>query len=684
MNSGAVAAAWKSGHWRSALRPGEHDIKTGRANWIEDGSLLLEALASSVAIRKGGQALPHVFDRSHALQALTRTAALLGSGSPLIALSELPPSADAALSALAATMEAHPCVPECESTGCLTALLNILAADLPVLVRLLATRLRYWGEALNELSYRLDQDQRILSKEFGVHGKLTQLSFPAGDEHRRGRATAILQFSCGTILVYKPRTQSLLARLNGITAELNAHYPDVAVRFPRASDQGNYGWAAFVEPVKLDLERHSSSVYRRLGQAGALTWALAGRDIHFGNIVLSEDALYIIDEEVFGLGVVSDNPSMPIELREELRFFEASPAYTGIFPYRTPLPGRSQPADFSLYSSILAAVAGSESSEYHRQAADQFASAFLEGYDEALTAVAATVHSSREFRCKVRDLAKEDCRLIPLPTARYGDLLGQSLHPHILASGSAREQFFQNELKNDSAFKPWRGALLPDEIDELFDGDVPLFHVRVDDKIARGASGRGYELLDYTGVDVLRHRMAIMGTERLSLHWQAGAALKCADMNRGAFSRSGMPPSYPASIDQSTTDTAILLDAAEVLLARVRGLAIETIDGSIAWADMRYDPRRRWHVGFAGTSLRSGTAGILLAASLLGSQGQWPGLVTSAKRLSELLRGQWLQEAERISQGAGASCSGSFPRNWSWQLNSSRRSLAARSARSSI
>ncbi|MFB7260720.1 DUF4135 domain-containing protein [Streptomyces nojiriensis] len=520
---------------------------------------------------------------------------------------------------------------------------------MPSLFRLLATRLTYWSQALAELDRRLEQDRPLLQRAFGLHGEVVRLEFPAGDEHHHGRATAVLHFASDGAVVYKPRPQSLIIRLGNIADKLRDHSPALAVAFPEALDRGDYGWAFFVEAIDPADQPDLSTQFRRLGQAAALTWALAGRDIHLGNIVLSDSSLHIIDEEVFGLGVVTDNPALPTPLREELRFFESSPVHTGVFPYLTPLPGRENGVDFSPYSRLRAALApGQPAPAGPRELLDADAVAFLHGYEEMLQAFGDVSSHSRAFRRQVEDLTGERCRLVPLPTARYGELLARSLTEERLASGSARESFFTEQLHADSAFKPWRGPLVPEESADLFGGDVPLFHAPVDSRLVRGLSGNAHALLDHTGATVLQHRTARLAVEMPALLWQATASLECAARNRG------QRPTAQSGLTATTAsaDLGLCVDASHALLSRLRDLAIQTLDGHLAWADVRHDIRRKWHIGHAGTSILSGSSGILLVALLLRAVPQTR-LATTADDLTSLLSGPWLDETEQLTQGEG-------------------------------
>ncbi|MFE5489048.1 DUF4135 domain-containing protein [Streptomyces virginiae] len=614
------------------------------------GASVLQALSTSQLVN--GTSGGHSIDLKRARTSLTAVAASwLPASCPshLLTPETLPPAIGLALDALTQWARRQPCSPSCDQDRC-APLFAAVPTAMPSLIRLLATRLDYWSRALAELAQRLEQDRLLLRSAFGLNGDLARLDFPAGDEHHCGRATAVLHFTSGAAVAYKPRPQSMIIRLRAISDHLRGQEPTLAVSFPEALDRGSYGWALYVEAIDPATEPDFCAQYRRLGQAAALTWALAGRDIHLGNIVLSENALHIIDEEVFGLGVVTDNPALPTTLREELRFFESSPVHTGVFPYLTPLPGRADGIDFSPYSRLRTALTDKPAPAGPHELLDGDAAAFLHGYEEMLQAIADSTTHSRTLHHHLKAMAAERCRLVPLPTARYSELLGQSLAEEHLVSGRAREAFFTNHLQADSAFKPWRNALIADEVAVLFEGDVPLFHAPVDSRFVQGTSGSGYALLDHTGDTVLRHRTARLTAELPSLRWQAAASLACAARNRHPA------PTFQPDLDPAADapgDPAKLVHAAHILLARARDLAVTTLDGHPAWADTRHDARRKWHIGHGGTSIHSGSSGILLAALLLQTPFPKTPLATTADDLTMILAKPWLDETEQLAQSTG-------------------------------
>ncbi|MFI6686637.1 type 2 lanthipeptide synthetase LanM [Streptomyces sp. NPDC050485] len=638
---------WQT-HWKMALRPTESDATGTQRLWVEDGAAVLDSLIASGSVTRSSSG-HHTVDVSLVRQALVAVAASFTPAAPYLGPNTMPPQIDDMARVLAEWCQILPCDPAC-GRACTPAVFARVTAALPCLIRLLATRLRYWADTLRELDRRLEQDREVLQAHFGVHGEIDRLEFPAGDEHRKGRAAALLRFTSGGAVAYKPRSQSLLHRLGRIAAQLNTNRPALEVCFPPALDRGTYGWADYIHSAEA-VDRASALVhYRRLGQAAALSWVLAASDIHLGNIVLADDALHIIDEEVFGLGIVHDNPSLPSTLREELRFLQASPVHTGIFPYRTPLPGRAEGVDFSPYSALGAAAPTLSPSLAENGTRDSHGVAFLDGYDEMLATFADRVQTDQVLRQQIIDLSSDSCRLVPLSTARYSELLSQSLHPDHLTSGKARQDFFEAELLANSAFHPWRDTLIADEVDDLFNGDVPLFCGPIDGCFVQGGSGEHHEILDHTGREVLLHRLKQLPFEQASARWQASAAIECAARNRNPRR---VPPRPRSTPDQHLDDSSLCLEGAHQLLLQLRDLAVETIDGGLAWADIRHDPRRLHHVGHCGTSIRSGTSGILLTATLLQSSATNVTLATTAAELADRLAAPWLREVEHLSRSEG-------------------------------
>jgi hypothetical protein len=87
-----------------------------------------------------------------------------------------------------------------------------MAQDYPVLFRSLYVRAMNWVDYTIELLSRFGADwERIRTGLFPESdpGRLTAIAAGAGDTHRQGRTVAILQFSSGLKLVYKPRSMSL-------------------------------------------------------------------------------------------------------------------------------------------------------------------------------------------------------------------------------------------------------------------------------------------------------------------------------------------------------------------------------------------------------------------------------------------------------------------------------------------
>ncbi|WTO32911.1 type 2 lanthipeptide synthetase LanM [Streptomyces achromogenes] len=646
-----AAAEWLEEHWRAALRKQEDPASSTGYPWVSDGAMLLRALGEADVVIEQDNGRYKV-DRERVRGVFIDVARSMVPTSlavRLVTQSTMPPLLETGIAALEEWVASVRWTGEAGILRDRGAIFARMSRELPCLVRLVACRLRYWSAAMGELAVRIETDKELLESHFGVRGNVADIVSPAGDEHCRGRATALIRFEYGDVVAYKPRDHALAVQLRRITAELCSRHDGISVQFPEVLDRGPYGWSMYIHASTsmrgVDVRRR----FHWLGQLAALTWVLAGRDIHMDNVVFGQDACYIVDEEVFGLGVVSDDGSLPALIRDELSFFEGSPAHTGVFPYHRPMPGGGIGIDNSPYNYLRSLLGPLNDNPRMKSLLDENALTFLNGYEELLCVVSDGVDDD-QLQQHIFALRLATCRFIPLPTARYGELLAQSVLPEVLTSGTAREAFLEQRLREDSAFKRWRTVLIEDEVDALFEGDIPVFHASVEDRSVRGTSGKAHTVFSHSGLDVLRHRLLRLRGEKAAAYWQAAAALECSVRNSPPIIEEPVSLTGPGN----GPGEVHLVEASRFLLDAVSSLAVESVAGNVAWADTCYDDRRLWHVGHCGTSLVSGTSGILLASVLLRDESLDRGIRDRSQQIVQLVLHQWLSEVQQLADLKGA------------------------------
>ena len=158
----------------------------------------------------------------------------------------------------------------------------------PVLARLLAVVAEQWEQFVLELVSRLDADFPAIVAHFFDRrdpGQVLRLQLNNSDPHNRGRCVAILQFSCGERLVYKPRDLSTERAWGALCGWLKAM--DAPYEFPTTKvwcGQG-YGWVSYVDAAPCSDEAEGRAFFRRAGGLLSLIYVLGGTDFHNENVV---------------------------------------------------------------------------------------------------------------------------------------------------------------------------------------------------------------------------------------------------------------------------------------------------------------------------------------------------------------------------------------------------------------
>ena len=121
--------------------------------------------------------------------------------------------------------------------------------EYPVLFRLLYFKTVSWADSSLELLERLSSDWDPIRARLAAAaepGRLTSIAVGVGDVHRRGRSVAVLEFSSGFKLVYKPRSLSVDAHFGELLEWINRAGFESPFRILEVIDRGSYGWSEFV------------------------------------------------------------------------------------------------------------------------------------------------------------------------------------------------------------------------------------------------------------------------------------------------------------------------------------------------------------------------------------------------------------------------------------------------------
>ncbi|MEH1099587.1 type 2 lanthipeptide synthetase LanM family protein [Micromonospora sp. CPCC 205561] len=423
--------------------------------------------------------------------------------------------------------------------------------DYPVLARLLATACRYAVEATAELLDRFVADRaEILRRLLDGRDPGPLAGFEvAGDSHGRGRAVAILRFASGARVIYRPRSVAVHVHFNEVLGWLNGLLPELELRTLTVLARDGYGWIEAVDRAACSDVEQVGGFYRRQGVLLGLLYPLGMTDIHHENVIACGDQPVLVDVETLL------HPDLPVPSAAPdpaARALRTSVYRTALLPQ--PLIGERGLLDLSglggdpgtqqLRETVEWAAAGTDTMHLVRRSAPvraaenrptldgvpadaaEYTAELLAGFRAAYRAIARRAGDLTGPDGLLRRFAGDELRVIVRSTRTYTVLLSESTHPDVLRDALDRDQIF-DLLWAASVDDPVRGRLVSREIEQLWDGDVPMFTCRPDDRDLAGGDGFAYvDVLDEPVLATALRKIAGMGVvDQRDQEWIVQAAL---------------------------------------------------------------------------------------------------------------------------------------------------------------
>lgn len=428
--------------------------------------------------------------------------------------------------------------------------------DYPVLFRSLYVRTINWVDYTVELLSRLSKDWDLI-RESLVLGlepeRLTAISPGAGDDHRRGRTVAILEFSSGVKLVYKPRSLSLDVHFGEFLEWVNESGFEPPFRSLTVIDRGGYGWSEYVAHQPCSSPGGVERFYQRLGGYLAVFYALKANDMHFDNLIAAGEFPVPVDLETLFHPVVNEaeDPAanawrssvlrvllLPTRIlwsetqegvdisglggrsgqyypagtvdswdrigTDEMRLIRDEPVPMAVGDNRPTLDGQ----DVSL---------------------EEFVEAFVAGFTRVYRLLDAHKKELQVPGGILDRFAEDKVRYVGRPTSTYGTLLTKAFYPDILRDAFDRDQLFDH-LWLGAGDQPHLTQLIAAELQDLHCGDVPAFTTRPNSRDLWTSSGeRIAGFFEQPAIEGVRQGLCQLGEEDLALQtWFIRAAIASA------------------------------------------------------------------------------------------------------------------------------------------------------------
>ncbi|SIS30087.1 type 2 lantibiotic biosynthesis protein LanM [Chryseobacterium shigense] len=209
----------------------------------------------------------------------------------------------------------------------------------PVLGRLLAVAYTNWADSITEFLERLSHDREMIAKTFfntDNLGLLVDYSGDAGDVHCNGRSVALLTFSGGRKLVYKPKNLQIANDFFGLITELNTVLPlNLATR--RITVMGDYTWEEFITHKECNDTSEFPAFFRRMGMLTRLFQLCGARDFWLDNLVAHGDQPVFVDLEMVIQHIKETGKDLLPSEQKALQEVEESVIKIGIISFPTPI-----------------------------------------------------------------------------------------------------------------------------------------------------------------------------------------------------------------------------------------------------------------------------------------------------------------------------------------------------------
>jgi type 2 lantibiotic biosynthesis protein LanM len=554
-----------------------------------------------------------------------------------------------------------------------------ILCEYPVLARQLAERLHSWFAFQLEFLHRLCSDWHELRTTFVLttdQARLSTVHWHKGDVHRFGRHVAVLEFSSGLRLVYKPKALTVDVHFQELLEWLNKRGAHPTLPTLRIVNRGTYGWAEFVPFRGCTSVDQVSRFYERQGAYLAIVHCLEATDLHLANLIANGEYPVLVDLETLFHPRVGGDPHGGDPASTVL---QSSVLRVGMLPYRS----FSNALDEGVDLSGLGGVAGQEvpfdvpiweklgTDEMHvkegrlqtigrgnRPTLDGRSIDLLDYANEFLRGFSAAWRLLREHRDELlapggplERFLEDETRVVLRPTITYASLRQASYHPDVLRDAADRDVLL-GWLRPAGERRLHPDPVLRAELEDLRNGDIPIFVTSPDSVDLKTSSGQcipGY--IREPAIGRVRRRMRDLSEAELERQvWIINATLSAATLST---ERQQRPRSSSMGSAAATFNRDRLIRAACGIGRQLETNALRGDNGAVSWLGVSVGTKQRWSLAPAGIGLYDGLSGIALFLAYLASVAREPSFAELARDVLKMIRYK-LTGAERHPLPIGA------------------------------
>jgi type 2 lantibiotic biosynthesis protein LanM len=531
-----------------------------------------------------------------------------------------------------------------------------LLKEYAVLARQLVETLNRWVSCELELVERLCADWQQIQSLFppaSDPGVLTEIEQGVGDTYRGGQSVAILTWSSGFRLVYKPRAMTLDLHFQGLLVWLNTLGQQPAFRPLTIIDKQTYGWSEFVPAYDCTSREEVERFYQRQGGYLALLYALEATDFHAGNLIAAGEHPILVDLEALFHERLDEYETM-LQANPGDEILEHSVLRIGLLPERYGGTDETEGIDLSGLGGHAGQLLPTPVRVWKELGTDQMRvirervrlssgkhQPKLNGHDinvleyreSIVTGFAATyrllIHHRRALLTEiVPRFAHDEVRFLLRSTSVYARLLQESFHPNVLRDALDRDRLFDRLWIGVERHPYLSSKVIAAERADLLAGDIPLFTTRPDSRDL--LTSRGETIADFFEESALnmvsKHIQQLEEQDLEQQIWIIRASLTAITMG---IEPAIQPRLYLQPSASSVTYERLIM-AARAVGDRLCKLALHR-EESVGWVGVTLEREQEWSLLPTSTDLYSGTPGIVLFLAYLG-------MLTGEERYTTLAR----------------------------------------------
>ena len=377
----------------------------------------------------------------------------------------------------------------------------------PVLQRRVLTVIDNATQMCIETITHVAQDREQIENAFGIDSCsiLKSVGWGSGDSHCQGRVVAILHFK-GAKLVYKPRSVKVDKAYNQFLDWYKQTCSFSTPRTYRILDLGSYGYAEFIKSKKASSKSDIANYYHKQGQLIALAWLLGITDLHHENLIASGGDPYLIDLETM-FDRLYRRPS-----NAQILGFLYSKS-TDAFLFRTGLLPNRRRGDYGVYDTSAIGASGVQPAPFgmttiknlgrddaklvsskgmmprqpnkpvldgYNYSAYQYTKEIIQGYVDAIDVLQENKTLLLGKGSPLKVFKGTQLRWVARDTASYAQILQRMTHPTVLRDAIECDMLLGGNLWSQVDSAPHLTELIPSEIADLWDDDIPYFWTTFD------------------------------------------------------------------------------------------------------------------------------------------------------------------------------------------------------------